>query len=57
MVPGAEGLRFGPKNLEQTILNYVHFIENCQGKVRQHYLQVQIFPIFYSTKGSQKKKV
>ena len=30
-----EGVIFGPKNLEQTTLSYIHFIENAQAKPSQ----------------------
>ena len=34
------GSYFEPKNLEQTTLSYIHFIENAQAKLRQHYTWV-----------------
>lgn len=40
MTQEADGSYFGCKHLEQTILIYLHFIENGQAKLRQHYAKV-----------------
>ena len=44
MIPKAKGLYFVPKHLEQTTLIYIHFIENAQGKARQHYSKRELAP-------------